>query len=183
VKDEKILRLLESDPERGMTELVSRYGGLVFSVIRGRLGPSFPEADIEDCAAETFADLWAYVPGLDKSSESLKGLVCVIAKRNALDLLRKRYREGERVPLDSENAPELPDEYSLETDIEERQLKKELTRAVNGLQEPDREIIVRKFYLCQPSKEIAKALGLSVSNVDTRTHRAVAKLRSTLKGE
>ena len=32
------------------------------------------------------------------------------------------------------------------------------------------------------SKEIAEALGLSVSNVDTKTHRAVGRLRERLKG-
>ena len=183
MKDEKLIRLIESDPERGMTKLVSLYGGLVCSVIRGRLGSSFTEADIEDCAADTLAEFWARVPGLDKSAGSVKGLLCVIARRNAIDLLRRHYRERGSIPLDSEDTPELPDEYSLEIDMEERQLKRELIDAVNALAEPDREIIVRKFYLGQPSKEIAKALGMSASNVDVRTHRAVAKLRNTLKGE
>ena len=48
------------------------------------------------------------------------------------------------------------------------------------LSKPDREIIVRKFILGQSSKEIAAILGLSVSNVDTRTHRAIKKLKKEL---
>jgi len=50
------------------------------------------------------------------------------------------------------------------------------------LGEPDHEILIRKFYLLQPSKVIAEKMGMSVSAVDTRTHRAIAKLRDMLGG-
>lgn len=181
MQDEKLARILKTDPERGMSKLVAKYGGLVCSIIRGKLGaPEFCRADIEDCAAQTFMEFWSCSQDLGPA-DSIKGLLCVTAKRNALDALRRRYREKGTASLDSEDAPEITDEFSLESDLEERQLREELLRSVNELGEPDREIIVRKFYLGQPSKEIAKRLGMSVSNVDTRTHRAVNKLRAVFE--
>ena len=36
--------------------------------------------------------------------------------------------------------------------------------------------------IVQSSKDIAKAVGLTVSNVDTRTHRALNKLRKMFGG-
>ncbi|MBO4562985.1 MAG: sigma-70 family RNA polymerase sigma factor [Clostridia bacterium] len=182
MQDEKLIRLLQTEPDKGMRKLAAKYGGLVFSVIRGKLSsPQFNAEDIEDCAAETFFEFWSCVQGIDPGA-GVKGLLCVIAKRNALDMLRKRYRTGGEISLDSDDAPEIADEYSFETDMEKRELREALLRSVNGLGEPDREIIVRKFYLGQPSKQIAEQMGLSVSNVDTRTHRAVKKLRADLTG-
>ena len=52
--------------------------------------------------------------------------------------------------------------------------------AVEELGEPDREIMLRKFYLGEPSAQIAARLGMTAGGVDTRTHRAVEKLRKKL---
>ena len=46
----------------------------------------------------------------------------------------------------------------------------------------DSSILIRKYYLGQSSKTIAEELGMSVSNVDTRTHRAIMKLRTAMGG-
>ena len=48
---------------------------------------------------------------------------------------------------------------------------------------PDAQILIRKYYFGQGSKEIAGELGLSVSDVDTRTHRAMEKLRNKFGGK
>ena len=59
----------------------------------------------------------------------------------------------------------------------------ELIKEVKALGEPDSEILMRKFYFSQSSKEIAEELNMTVSNVDTRTHRAIVKLRNKLGGD
>ena len=61
--------------------------------------------------------------------------------------------------------------------------KTNVFEAIKDLGELDSEIIIRKFYLSEPSKKIAKKLGMTVSAVDTRTHRALKKLREILGGE
>ena len=68
-----------------------------------------------------------------------------------------------------------------ESELEDRELRRVVLDEVKSLGEPDREILLRKFYLGEPSKEIAVRLGLTTANVDTRTHRAVEKLRKKLK--
>ena len=78
---------------------------------------------------------------------------------------------------------ELADAASLEGDFEDRERRRELIEAVKALKDPDREIIVRKYYLAQSSADIASALGLTVSNVDVRAHRAIHKLRKRFGGD
>ena len=52
--------------------------------------------------------------------------------------------------------------------------------AVKGLGEPDSEIIIRKFYLGESSKQISDRLSMTVSAIDTRTSRALKKLRTKI---
>ena len=44
-------------------------------------------------------------------------------------------------------------------------------------------LLRKKYYLNKSSKQIAKDLGMTVANVDTRTHRAISKLKKFFGGE
>ena len=181
--DDALVKLIASDPDRGIKKLIEKHGGLVNAVISGRLRSSgFTAQDAEDCAAETFFEFWR---GFEKSpcaGSELRARLCVIAKRNAIDRLRRQYREPDSISADSGEAGALHSGYSLEGDLESREQRRELINAVKALGRPDSEIIIRKFYLGQSSKEIASFMKMSVSNVDTRTHRAIEKLRKELGG-
>jgi RNA polymerase sigma-70 factor, ECF subfamily len=48
--------------------------------------------------------------------------------------------------------------------------------------EPDHEIFIRKFYLGQSSKEIAKATGIKENTIDKKVSRGLVRLRETLGG-
>ena len=177
MNDEGLLKLIKRSPDAGMEQLIKTYGALVCSIIRGRLaGSVFGESDIEDVAADTLADFWSKLDDVDLSKGSVKAYLCVIARRNAADALRKHYRIRQ-IPI--EKVPEAELAYNVGGAENAERLA--LTEAVEALGKPDSELIVRKYYLGQSSKEIADALGLSVSNVDTRTHRALMKLRKTLE--
>ena len=183
MKDEKLLRLLRRDPERGINALVDEYGALVYAVIRGQLSPfGFCGQDIEACAADTVSEFYLDIDRFDPQKGGIRGWLCMIARHNALDLIRRSAKERAFIPLD-ETAELIPDDFSLEGEFVERSEKESLAEAIDALGEPDREIIVRKYYLGQSSKEIAQRLNMTVSNVDTRTHRAVKKLRELFGGE
>ena len=57
----------------------------------------------------------------------------------------------------------------------------ELAVLVAALEPPDREIFLRKYYLMQSSREIAAALDLRVSTVNTRLSRGRDRLRRQLQ--
>ena len=180
MEDRELLEQLRKDPERGMTALIDTYGGLIYAVVRGKLRASaFGQEDVETCVADTFSEFFCDLERYSPDQGSIKSWLCVIARHNAMDRLRQYYREGQTVSLDDGSAAPVADDFSLEGDLEDR----ELVEAVKALGQPDREILVRKYWLGQSSKEIAKALHMTVSNVDTRTHRAIGKLRERFGGE
>jgi len=179
VEDRELLETLRKTPERGMGILMEQYGGLVWAVARGRLsGGVFCAADIENCAADAFSEFYLGLDRYDLEKGSIRSWLCVIVRNKALDLVRQRYREANILPLEE---GVTDSETLLESSLEERELREVVLAAVKELGEPDREIVLRKYYLGEPSQEIAARLRMSVSNVNTRTHRAIQKLREKLK--
>ena len=114
-------------------------------------------------------------------------MICVRSCSVTLPIFRNPRRSGKRarqsgdISLDGE--VQIADDIDIESELEERELVREVLGAINALGEPDTSIIIRKYYLGESSAEIAKALDLTVSNVDTRAHRALNKLRNLFGGE
>lgn len=182
MQDKKLMELMNSDPDRAMRIAVETYSGLVFSIVRGRLRPPlFTEEDVEECAADAFVEFWRDRARIDVARGSVKSWLAKLALHNALDRLRRARRDEGKVPLDG--LAEMEDGLRVELDYESKAERERLIEAVEALGRPDSELIVRKYFLGQSSKETAEQMGLSVSNVDTRTHRAIKKLRKLLGGK
>lgn len=184
MQDAALLELIRNDPNEGMRQLISLYSGLVYSIVGGKLrSAGVSQADIDACAADTFSEFYIHIERYDPKRCGVKTWLCVIAKNVSISAYRKAVRDGARISMDDDVSDDIPDDFSLEGEVVSKLEREALTKAVNDLGEPDREIIVRKYYLGQSSKEIAGSLGLTVSNVDTRTHRAIKKLRTRFGGK
>lgn len=185
MQDDELLAQLRTEPNIGIQILMNQYAGIVYAVVRSKLSEKlFSPTDIEDCVADVFSEFYREIDSFDDTRGSIKAWLCVIAKHNAIDILRKRSKDNCMISLeDADLGIEYADAFSVEDDFEEKELRKRLMQEIKKLGEPDCEIIVRKFYLSQSSKEIAEVLDMTVSNVDVRTHRALKKLRKKLGGE
>lgn len=185
MQDRELLKKLHKNPDAGMKLLIDQYAGLVYAVVKSKLSPSvFCAADIEICVADSFSEFYCDLDKYNLASGSIKSWLCVIAKHNALDYVRRYYKEADMVSLDDEQShAQYADSFSLEGDFEDKCVRLELMKQIKNLGQPDCEILVRKFYLSQSSKEIADKLQMTVSNVDTRTHRAIKKLREIFGGD
>jgi RNA polymerase sigma factor (sigma-70 family) len=101
-----------------------------------------------------------------------------IARNAALDELRRRKR---RVSLETE-----PEDDSLRPadDVAERSLRRESVRAaLASLSGPERDLVALKFSGGLSNAEIARVLGTTESNVGTRLHRTITKLREACRDE
>jgi len=179
--DKRLLLLLQKDPSAGMEQLMDQYAGLVYTVVKGKLSAAYHiSADIEDCVADVFSKFYTELPKYDPDMSSIKSYLCVIARNHAINVAKKRSLQQGNVSVDDmEEVLEIADDSNLSED----ELRREVLFAVKSLGEPDSGIILRKYYLGESSKDIARALKLTVSNVDTRAHRALNKLRKLLGGK
>lgn len=183
MEDTKLIRLLHKDPNAGMEQLMNQYTGLVYTVVKAKLNDHYyVSSDIEDCVADVFSKFYIELFKYDPKISSIKSYLCVIARNHAINIAKKRTLIR-NISLDDETSPlPIAEDFIIESDLEENELKCAVIQAIKDLGDPDTSIILRKFYYGQSSKEIAQALDLTVSNVDIRTHRALNKLRKIFGG-
>jgi RNA polymerase sigma-70 factor (ECF subfamily) len=100
-----------------------------------------------------------------------------IARNAALDELRRRGRQAE---LRAE--PADPAGVAAAEDVEQSERRLLLDTAFGALSGADRELIALKYFAGLDNAEIASVLEISESNVGTRLHRAMSKLREACDG-
>ncbi len=184
MQDDELINILKTSPNTGMALLLEQYTGLVYSIVKHKLaGQTFCESDIEHCVADTFSEFYCDLNKYDKATGSIRSWLCVIARNNAYDCLRRYKKDAGTLSLDNETVAEpMDDNLSIEETLLTKELRAELLQEIKSLGEPDCTILLRKYYFNQSSKEIATKLNLSISVVDTRTHRAIQKLRNKFGG-
>lgn len=126
--------------------------------------------EAEDCWQETLlAALEAY-PGL-RHGRNLRGWLFTIARRKALDCLRRRARDAK--PLQGmdgmEAAAELPDW--------------ELWGRVAALPEKQRAAVTLRFLADLPYAEVAEAMGISEAAARQNVRAGLASLRKAMPGK
>ena len=126
--------------------------------------------------ADAFVYLWEHPEKFDPARGSLKSWLAMIARSRAIDryrqLMKRQTISMEDVLLQTEMIPDAP---GLEEET-----RTVLMQALEQLTEPDREILLRRYYFDQTPKEIAKATGLTVKQVENRLYRTKQRLRETL---
>lgn len=96
-------------------------------------------------------------------------------RQHARSEKRGRAREAFRAQLDiSEATDQVAERVALQ---------RELARLVLELEEPDRTVVLLRFYSGLPPREIADRLGVSVPVVNGRLQRALSRLRIRLGTE
>ena len=98
----------------------------------------------------------------------------------AVDRLRRLAHSG-TVPLDKLNVPSREPTPEQATVINDR--RDALLSAIRALGEPTGGMVIRRYYLNQSSREIAKALGMTENAVDQRLSRARKTLSTLLKDQ
>jgi RNA polymerase sigma-70 factor, ECF subfamily len=180
---ELVAKLLDRQ-RSGWRELVDRFERLVCSRIRFTLelySPQFDVADVEDLAAEVFADL------LKNDLQALRNFqgqcrlatwLSVIAHRRALKWMSRRQRMES---LSSNSAEQLSDNGEQLRAMLAREDAAEVVERLTMLK-PSDQTILRLFYLEENSyQEISSKMGISVNSVGPKLSRAQQRLQKKMR--
>lgn len=175
MKDRDIILLLQNKPSDGLREAIKEYGELL-KIIISRLIPHNP-MDVEECVADTFVSAWKTISRLDSETASLKGYLLCIARNTAINRYHRLKKDGRSFPLDSE----MPADDNVEFMILREETAVQLQELITIMPEPDRQIIIRKYYLFETIKEIALQLSMDEIQVKNRLYRSRQKLKKALE--
>ncbi len=163
-------RLVEGRPE-ALEDCYRTLGPLVMSY----LGRYVPQSDIEDVMQRVFYEVWRAHDRYDPTM-SLRGWVLGIARKRAIDHLRKR--KDVVVPIDSMR--DLTGDDGRET-AERLVWADEVRAALEMLPPLQREVIELAYFEGYTQTEIAVALGIPLGTVKTRTSRGLQRMAGLLE--
>lgn len=176
MNDEKTIAAIRNRSEAAINEVITKYSRLLWSVAGRSLSRIGSTQDIEECVADTFIYLWEHPDKYEPQRGKLKTWLSVVARTKAIDRCREIAKRN-TVPLEDTR---FADQLGIIDGILKEETRKMLLGAVNALREPDREILIRRYYYDQKPKEIALALGMSVKQVDNRLYQTKRSLRAAV---
>ena len=144
----------------------------IYNFFRYRVGHG-PEA--EDLTSLTFAKAWAARQRYRRDLAGFATWLTAIARNVAVDHYRAR-RLRVTAPLeeaDGIGGGPTPEDLAVQRSEAER-----LAALLEALPESERELMALKYGAGITNREIARLTGLTESNVGTRVHRIVQRLRA-----
>ena len=134
-----------------------------------------PQPDIDDVMQRVFYEVWRVHDRYDPSL-SLRGWVLGIARKRAIDHLRKRRD----VVVDMDSMREISGDDGRET-AERFGWADEVRTALDMLPDGQREAIELAYFGGYTQVEIAAALNIPLGTVKTRTSRGLQRLAGLLE--
>jgi RNA polymerase sigma-70 factor (sigma-E family) len=167
-----------SQPEdRQAAEVVSDlYQAHALTLVRAAKLLVGDQPSAEDVVQDAFLGLYRALPRLADHDRILPYLRTAVVNR-ARSVLRERRRASQR-PVQYEPAGSSAESAAMVG--EDRQ---EVLAAVARLPRRSREVLVLRYYLGLPDRQIAAALGVSRGTVSSTASRALAVLARELKEE
>jgi RNA polymerase sigma-70 factor (ECF subfamily) len=177
--DEQLMTNLDGpEVEVALSKLYDRYSRTVFGVGLKILGD---RSMAEELVQEVFLKVWRSARTFDPSRASFSTWLYQVTRSVALDLYRKRAR---RVRPVSDGDPHLgsardPSAGPQEV-VDESWLSWWVSRALEVLDAPHREVIDLAYFGGLSQREISERTGVPLGTVKTRTASAYKSLRKEL---
>lgn len=174
MNEAKLVQRLQRGDRLALNRAVDTYTPYLSTVVWRAMGPKAAPEDVEEVVSDAFLTLWRNRDSL-KPEQGVKSWLAAVARNAAIDRLRKAVPAI--LPLDDVEASGGP---TPEEKLEQRMFAAALHHAVENLEPPDDQLILRFYYEGEKLKDIAADLGLSASTARTRLHRARQKLKHQL---
>jgi RNA polymerase sigma factor (sigma-70 family) len=167
-------RACRGDPA-AFEELVLAYQSLAFRTAFVIAGDA---ADAEEAAQDGFVKAHRAL-GRFRSGKPFRPWLLAIVANEARNRRRARGRRTAlalRAATEPGSSGEDPEDAALD-----RERRKRLLTAVEGLRDDDRDVLACRYFLELSEEETAAALGIARGTVKSRTHRALARLQEELQ--
>ncbi len=173
-KQDPILPRLAAGEPRAMNECITRYGGLIWGVVR-RLVKDNTAA--EDLVQEVFTEIWKKAAFFDPAVAAETTFIAMVARRRAIDFLRRQGRQPAFEPLEAAGSVVVASAPPPSVNCDPEAVKS----SVANLPEDTRQLFQLFFEDGYTHPEIAEKTGLPIGTVKTRLRRGLITLREQLR--
>jgi RNA polymerase sigma-70 factor, ECF subfamily len=187
LSDEELMaRLGGPEVEAALSELYDRYSRTVYGVGLKILGGERSVA--EELVQDVFLKVWRSSKTFDASRASFSTWLYRVTRSVAIDLYRKRapynkkihtIDDGDSYIASARDSSPSPQEV-VEAVVDESWLSWRISRALEALEEGQREVIELAYFGGLSQREISERTGIALGTVKSRTASAFRRLRREL---
>jgi RNA polymerase sigma-70 factor, ECF subfamily len=177
--DDQLMEAVVNRESEALECIYLRYESLLRTVI---LGVIRDESEIDDILHDVLLQVWDQGGRYNPNERGLRGLLVTLARRRALDRLRRRaaYRRAtESLKSDVDN-PLTNEITTTSSQLENNDLSALLKGVIQLLPEAQKEVVNLTFFKGMSQREIARQRHISLGTVKTRLHLAQRKLHNFL---
>ena len=179
--DEALMKAITARHQTALRELYQRYGKTLKAVVTHVV---HEDAEADDVLQEIFLQIWKEAANYSPKAGKPLGWVVTLARRRAIDRLRRRQaycRAKDRFEEHIEQQPQSwvrngIDDELIRSDL--RQFLEDQMKALPGFQ---REAIELSFFKGLSQREIAARTGTPLGTVKTRLELGLRKLTNCVR--
>jgi RNA polymerase sigma-70 factor (ECF subfamily) len=179
VQDDVIIKKIIKGDTEAFNYMIDAYNKLLWVVAGGIVSSIGTAQDIEECISDVYIELWKKPKAFSRQKGTLKNYLAVIAKYKALD----RYRVLSKSKItEIDEAIKASDDDLLDYIID-KEMYAALYEAIDSLIEPNKEILIRRYFFEEKPACIAAKTAIPVKEVENRLYQSKLKLRTILTGK
>jgi RNA polymerase sigma-70 factor, ECF subfamily len=181
VPDEALLLRISQQQQPALNELYGRYGRTLKAVIDSVV---HEEAEADDVLQEIFLQIWKEATNYSPKAGKPLGWVVTIARRRAIDRLRRRQaysRARDRYSEQLDRQPQHRPRRYAEDPFVLGDLRRFLKKKMRCLPQYQREAIELAFFNGLSHREIAAATDTPLGTVKTRLELGLQKLTQSMR--
>ncbi len=181
MEDAAIVALYWSRDEAAIAETQRKYGAYCRSIAQNILGS---REDAEECVSDTWHRAWNAIP--PQRPASLSAFLGRIVRNLSLSRWRREHAQKRYAGLDamlSELEDCLPAPGGVEDAVEGRALTACIEKWLEGLEQEDRAVFLRRYWYGQEVRSLAKEWGVGPNQMAKRLQRLRKDLKVSLEQE
>jgi RNA polymerase sigma-70 factor (ECF subfamily) len=179
--DESLMHAITRRKQRALRELFQRYGTRIKSVIGNVV---HEEADADDVLQEIMIQIWREAAHYSPKAGKPLGWVVTLARRRAIDRVRRRQaycRAKDRFSEQLEERSNGHRTFSGNDEVARVDLKRFLEKQLRRLPPLQREAVELAFFKGMSHREIANATATPLGTIKTRLELGLQKLTQSVK--
>lgn len=179
--DEALMKAITDRKQPALEELYGRYGKTLKAVITHVV---HEEAEADDVLQEIFLQIWRDASHYSPQAGKPLGWVVTLARRRAIDRLRRRQAYGRAKDRFEEHVEQQPPAWKhsrIDQDISGADTRRFLEQQMRNLPDYQREAVKLSFFEGLSHREIAAKTGTPLGTVKTRLELGLRKLTNSVR--
>lgn len=173
--DTKQIRNYFIDNELNVKQIVNDYSRYVLTIVKNMTKDFLSDEDVEEIISDVFFAIWKNQKNLKKDMP-FKPYLSTVTKNIVKNKLKSNKNLFNLLELQEDIKSNFNVNLILESQEESEIISKELDKMKD-----DAKIFIMFYYYGKKVKEIAKELGYTEFNINTKLHRIRKKIKKALE--